>query len=40
MSEAAVNHTPRIIVSWLIVATPLAYGFIQTLKNALHIFTG
>jgi hypothetical protein len=40
MTETGISHTPRIIVSWAIVAVPLAYGFIQTLKNALHIFTG
>ncbi|GGO86079.1 hypothetical protein GCM10011584_07570 [Nocardioides phosphati] len=40
MSQSSANQTPRVIVSWAIVGIPLAYGFVQTLKNALHIFTG
>jgi hypothetical protein len=34
------THTPRIIVSWLVVGIPLIYGFSQTVKNAIHLFTG
>jgi hypothetical protein len=37
---SGVSHTPRIIAAWVIVAIPLIYGFSQTLKNAIHLFTG
>jgi hypothetical protein len=34
------EHTPRLVVSWLIVLTPLAYGVIQTVKSILPLFGG
>lgn len=36
------SDTPAgaIVASWVIVAIPLLYGLIQTLKNALKLFTG
>lgn len=38
--EAAGNHTPRLVVSWLIVGLPLAYGIYQTISRTLPLFGG
>ena len=40
MHNETISHAPRIILSWLIVGVPLAYGLSQTIQNAMHIFTG
>jgi hypothetical protein len=33
------NQTPRLVISWLLVAALLGYGVIQTLITAAKIFT-
>jgi hypothetical protein len=33
------NQTPRLVISWLLVAGLLGYGIIQTLITAAKIFT-
>ncbi|ADB30545.1 hypothetical protein Kfla_1444 [Kribbella flavida DSM 17836] len=33
------NQTPRLVVSWLLVAVLLGYGVIQTLMTAVKLFT-
>lgn len=33
------NQTPRLVVSWLLVAVLLGYGIVQTLITAAKIFT-
>lgn len=38
--EAAGNQTPRLVVSWLIVGLPLAYGIYQTISKTLPLFGG
>ncbi len=38
--EAARNQTPRLVVSWLIVLLPLAYGIYQTISKTLPLFGG
>lgn len=35
-----VNHVPRIVLSWALVAIPLGYGLFQTLKAVSKLFTG
>lgn len=37
---SAPNHTPRLVVSWLIVGLPLAYGIYQTISKILPLFGG
>ncbi|WP_433166421.1 MFS transporter small subunit [Kribbella sp. CA-247076] len=34
------NQTPRLVISWLLVAVLLGYGVVQTLITAAKIFTG
>ncbi len=33
-------QTPRLVVSWLIVGIPLAYGIFQTIRSILPLFGG
>ncbi|WP_456073677.1 MFS transporter small subunit [Kribbella turkmenica] len=33
------NQTPRLVISWLLVAVLLGYGVVQTLITAAKIFT-
>lgn len=33
-------QTPRLVVSWLIVGVPLAYGVYQTIRSILPLFGG
>lgn len=33
------NQTPRLVISWLLVAVLLGYGIVQTLVTAAKIFT-
>ncbi|TWD82069.1 hypothetical protein FB561_3195 [Kribbella amoyensis] len=33
------NQTPRLVLSWLLVAVLLGYGVIQTLVTAAKLFT-
>lgn len=32
--------SPRLIVSWALVAVPLAYGLVETIRRASALFTG
>ncbi len=34
------NQVPRLVVSWLIVGLPLAYGIFQTISKTLPLFGG
>jgi len=38
--EGAAGQTPRLVVSWLIVGLPLAYGIYQTISRTLPLFGG
>lgn len=38
--DAAHNQTPRLVVSWLVVGLPLAYGIWQTINKTLPLFGG
>ncbi len=38
--EAGATQTPRLVVSWLIVGLPLAYGLYQTISKTLPLFGG
>jgi hypothetical protein len=33
------NQTPRLVVSWLLVAVMLGYGIVETLITAAKLFT-
>ncbi|MGW6196014.1 MFS transporter small subunit [Kribbella sp. NPDC055110] len=33
------NQTPRLVISWLLVAVLLGYGIVQTLITAAKLFT-
>ena len=33
------NQTPRLVISWVLVAVLLGYGIIQTLITAAKLFT-
>jgi hypothetical protein len=33
------NQTPRLVISWLLVAVLLGYGVVQTLITAAKLFT-
>jgi len=37
---AVSNQTPRLVISWLIVLIPLAYGVFQTISKTLPLFGG
>ncbi|GAB2485427.1 hypothetical protein GCM10027063_29150 [Promicromonospora xylanilytica] len=34
------NQVPRLVVTWLVVTVPLAYGLFQTVKGVIPLFTG
>lgn len=34
------NQVPRLVVTWLVVTVPLAYGLFQTVKGVVPLFTG
>jgi hypothetical protein len=34
------TQTARLVVSWLVVGIPLAYGLYQTIKSVLPLFGG
>lgn len=38
-SDNASSNQPMLIVAWLFVGIPLLWGVIDTLKNALKLFT-
>ena len=33
------THMPRLVISWLIVGLPLAYGLFQTIKTVTQLFS-
>ncbi|MFD6447423.1 hypothetical protein ACFWEJ_20110 [Promicromonospora sp. NPDC060204] len=34
------NQVPRLILTWLVVTVPLAYGLFQTVRSVIPLFTG
>lgn len=38
--DSVPNQTPRLVMSWLIVGLPLAYGIYQTISKTLPLFGG
>jgi hypothetical protein len=32
------NQVPRLVVTWLVVTVPLAYGLFQTIKGVIPLF--
>jgi hypothetical protein len=34
------NQIPRLVVTWLVVTVPLAYGLFQTIRSVIPLFTG
>jgi hypothetical protein len=39
-SAPAGTHTARLVLSWLVVGIPLAYGLFMTIKSVLPLFGG
>ena len=37
--EPTSNQLPRLIVTWLVVTVPLAYGLFQTIRSVIPLFT-
>jgi hypothetical protein len=38
--EPTSNQVPRLVVTWLVVTVPLAYGLFQTVLGVVPLFTG
>lgn len=38
--EPSTNQTPRLVLTWLVVTVPLAYGLYQTIRAVVPLFTG
>jgi len=38
--EPTSNQVPRLVVTWLVVTLPLAYGLFQTIRSVIPLFTG
>jgi hypothetical protein len=38
-SNATGSHGPQLALYWLVVAIPLTWGVIETLRNALKLFS-
>ena len=38
--ERTTTQVPRLIVTWLVVTVPLAYGLFQTVRSVVPLFTG
>lgn len=38
--SASISHTPRLVISWLIVGIPLIYGVFQAIRSILPLFGG
>lgn len=36
----APNQVPRLVLTWLVVTVPLAYGLVQTIRAVIPLFTG
>jgi hypothetical protein len=34
------NQVPRLVLTWLVVTVPLAYGLFQTVRSVIPLFTG
>ena len=34
------DQVPRLVVTWLVVTVPLAYGLFETVKGIIPLFTG
>jgi hypothetical protein len=39
-SDQVSNQVPRLIVTWLVVTVPLAYGLFQTIRSVIPLFAG
>jgi hypothetical protein len=39
-SPTPAGQTPRLVISWLIIGIPLAYGVFQTIKTVQPLFGG
>ncbi|MFC8796793.1 hypothetical protein ACFT2C_03595 [Promicromonospora sp. NPDC057138] len=37
--EPTSNQVPRLVVTWLVVTVPLAYGLFQTVRSVIPLFT-
>ncbi len=38
--ERPANQVPRLVLTWLVVTVPLAYGLFQTVRSVIPLFTG
>lgn len=38
--EPTSNQTARLVVTWLVMTVPLAYGLFQTIKGVIPLFAG
>lgn len=38
--EPTSNQVPRLVVTWLVVTVPLAYGLFQTVRSVIPLFAG
>lgn len=38
--EPASNQVPRLVITWLVVTVPLAYGLFQTIRSVIPLFAG
>jgi hypothetical protein len=38
--EQSSNQVPRLVVTWLVVTVPLAYGLFQTIRSVIPLFAG
>ncbi|GAA2219671.1 hypothetical protein GCM10010413_07930 [Promicromonospora sukumoe] len=39
-AEQPPNQTLRLVLTWLVVTVPLAYGLFQTVRSVIPLFTG
>lgn len=39
-SSQVPNQVPRLVVTWLVVTVPLAYGLYQTVRSVIPLFAG
>jgi hypothetical protein len=37
--ERVGNQVPQLVVTWLVVSVPLAYGLFETVKSVIPLFT-
>lgn len=38
--EPTSNQVPRLVITWLVVTVPLAYGLFQTIRSVIPLFAG